>query len=453
MKKSSLSLLTSLLLTPVLFASSLSKEIQNNSLVVYNSNIGLVHEERQLSIKPTESTIVYEGVAKTLHTDSINVSLPDAVTLLSQQYRFDKLTQTKLLESHIDKKVEVRMLKNRNEFKIIPVTLLSFSGTNALVRTTDFQVISVASKSIIFSDIPDELITKPSLVWNVKVQSDTNEKMKLDYLISNINFKSDYILNLDSEDKATLTGWINVENRSGKRFEDVTLSLLAGDVNRVSQNRPRYQKERVLTVMSDAPEVREIAHEGYHIYKIPFKVNLANNEKTQIKFLTKKSISIKRENIARLSNPLYSDAMRKYGVVMYVTLSPLGVPLPQGVIRSYSKLENSTLFLGENRVPHTSKNTPLKVKIGKNFDIHIKQKVIRRDNNQKYYNVDLEYSVQNDSDFTKEITLKIPFNRNHNSKITTTQKYSFTEGNLVTFTLLVPANSTKIFQVNYESKK
>jgi len=405
MKKSSLSLLTSLLLTPVLFASSLSKEVQNNSLVVYNSNIGLVHEERQLDIKSTESTIVYEGVAKTLHTDSINVSLPDSVNLLSQQYRFDKLTQTKLLESHIDKKVEVRVLKNRDEFKIIPVTLLSFSGTNALVRTTDFQVISVESNSIIFSDIPDALITKPSLVWNVDVKSDTNEKMQLDYLISNINFKSDYILNLDTQDKATLTGWINVENRSGKRFEDVTLSLLAGDVNRVAQNRPRYQKERVLTVMSDESQVREIAHEGYHVYKIPFTVNLANNEKTQIKFLTKKGIKIERENRAQLSNPLYRDDERKYGIDMYVTLAPLGEPLPQGVIRTYSKLEGSTLFLGESRVSHTSKTTPLKVKIGKNFDIQVTQRVTHRDDNKKYYNVDVEYVVKNDSDLQKECKL------------------------------------------------
>ncbi len=453
MKKSSLSILASLLLLPSLYASTLSKEIQNNSLVVYNSNIGLVHEERELSIKQSEKSIIYEDVAQRIQTDSIHVSLPHSITLLSQQYRFDKLTRDKLLQASIDKKVEVRLLKNRNEFKIIPVTLLAYSGNDALVRTTDYEVISVKSSAIIFSEIPNELITKPSLVWNVEVKQDTKESIALDYLIDNINFKSDYVLNLKGENSASLTGWVNVTNRSGKKFHNISLSLLAGDVNRVVNHTPRYRRKQAMPVMSDAAAVREIAHEGYHIYKIPFKVDLANNEKTQIKFLSKKSIPIIRENVVRVSNPLYVAGEYTFDVEMFVKIAALQEPLPQGVIRTYSQLEGDTIFLGESHIEHTPKNTPIHVKVGKSFDIKVIQTLLQRDDNQKYYNADMRYTLKNSSDTQKIITLEVPFNKKRDSKIETTQEYNFTHGNIVTFKVEVAPKSSKSFEVHYESRR
>jgi len=37
--------------------------------------------------------------------------------------------------------------------------------------------------------------------------------------------------------------------------------------------------------MNKMPSVVEQAFEGYHLYEIPFKISLANNEKTQIRVL------------------------------------------------------------------------------------------------------------------------------------------------------------------------
>jgi hypothetical protein len=412
------------------------------SLIVYNSNLGLVHEKRDISLKKGDTQIVYEDVASSIDTDSVNVKLPSSVTLYSQQYRYDKLTQNKLLEAYIGKTVQVN---ERN------ATLLAYHGENALVQTNKKQIISVKSADITFGEIPSSLLLKPSLVWNIKANKTLNAAMELDYLIKNISFKSDYILSVKG-DYANLVGWITINNHSGKSFKNTELSLLAGDINRVhNEAQPVMYKQ--IRAMADAPQVSQQAYEGYHFYTIPFKVTLANNEKTQIKFLSQKNIKIKREYEARLSNPLYLHGERKNDVTQFISLDKLGSPLPKGVVRTYSKLKKQTILLGQTLLEHTPKNTKVKLKIGKNFDIKVSQKVVQRDDTKSWLNAVVLYTVKNDSDEPKQVTLLVPFNKDVHSSIKTRQKYAFTKGNFVTFRLRVAPNATKSFKVNFESRR
>ena len=205
--------------------------------------------------------------------------------------------------------------------------------------------------------------------------------------------------------------------------------------------------------MQDAPSVKQQAFEGYHFYTIPFKVTLANNEKTQIKFLEERNISTERVYRATLSNPLYLTGEHKSSVTQSVKLQGLDKPLPKGAVRTYAKLEGQTVLLGENTIEHTPKSTAIQLQLGKNFDLKVKESLFKREDNEKFYNVNVIYSIQNSSDEAKKITLLIPFNRNESSKIKADESYIFTKGNLVAFTIEVNANSTKEFTVNYESKK
>ena len=450
MKKITLAFISSLYIGSSLFGASLSSEVKNNSLIVYNSNIALVHEERDLEIKKDDTTIVYEDVAQNINTDSVNVSLPNAITINSQHYRYDKLTLEKLLKAHIGKKVDVRLLRNRNEFKIITATLLSFNHTSALVRTLDYKIISVKTSGIEFDTIPKELITKPSLVWNVDVQKDVHTQMQLDYLVSDIRFKSDYVLNVDGN-SSTLSGWITIQNNSGKSFQDTKLSLLAGDINRVHTRATKLYKS--LRTMSAAPKVKEHSLEGYHLYTIPFKVNLANKERTQIKFLDKNNLRVQRNYRAQMNNPLHLQREKEHTVKQSFLLDALDVPLPKGTIRVYTKLDKQTILLGEQRLSHTASNTPLSITTGENFDLKVTESVITRDDTKESFNVDILYTLYNSSDTNKSLNLLVPFNRQESSKVTSDVAHTFVKGNLLNFLVKIPAKQTENFKVHYESKK
>ncbi|MFK5937762.1 MAG: hypothetical protein QM497_05115 [Sulfurimonas sp.] len=442
MKNITLTIITVLSLQSMLNATTLSQAPTTNSLIVYNSNIGLVHEERKLSLKRTDKFIIYKDVANSIDTESVNVELPKDVLLFSQQYRYDKLTQGKLLDAFVGKTVLVD--KKR-------VLLLSSGASRCVVKTSDELIKTVDAKEIVFESIPNELITKPSLVWNVTSKKDVNADMKIDYLIKNISWSSNYILKL-KKNRADLSAWISIKNHSGKAFKDTELYVLAGDINRVHKNRPT-PNVRYMRAISDKTAVREQAHEGYHFYTIPFKVNLANNEKTQIKFIDKKGVKFFREYSANLQNPLYLRGEVQADVSQFIKLQKLDLPLPKGVVRTYSKYKKSSILLGETFIKHTPKDVSIKLRIGKNFDTKVTQTVMKREDNKRYFNVDVKYAVNNASDEMKTIKLFVPFNKNINSKIKTDIKYRFTKGNLVTFSIKVKANATKSFTVNFQSKK
>ena len=451
MKNLSTTLISTLLLSGSLLASNIGESVKENSLIVYNGGIGLVHEKRSLSLKKNENSILYKDVARSIDIDSVSVKLPDDIQLYSQQYRFDKLTQTKLLNAHVGKAVEVKVLKDTKNFKIIKATLLSAEGSSCLIKTASKKIISVNAQNIIFKTIPHELITKPSLVWNVKTKQNVDSNIELDYLIKNISWKSDYILNIN-KNSAQLIGWISIDNRSGKRYEQTQLSVLAGEINSAHRPQPTMYR-KALMMSAEAAPVKNTAHEGYHIYKIPFKVTLANNEKTQIKFISLNNLKINRSYSTHLQNPLYQRAQSNHNVTQYINIKALKTQLPKGIIRSYSQLQNQKILLGQTFINHTAKKTPIKLKIGTNFDTKVSAKLLNRDDTKYRFNSTLEYKVQNSSEETKIVELLIPFTLNSHSSVKSSMSFHKKQGNLISFSVKIAPESSKKFSVTFVSKK
>ncbi|MDY0233349.1 MAG: hypothetical protein RBS11_04860 [Sulfurimonas sp.] len=429
-----------LLSSSLLFASTLSEKPTSSSLIVYNNGVALVHEQRDLSLQRDDKEIVYSPVANTIITDSVSISLPKEVTLYSQQYRYDQLSLHKLLDAHIGKKVRI----SREEF-----TLLSHEANSALLKDKKDQITSVQSKDIIFETIPTSLLTKPSLVYNIETRKAVDAKIEIDYLIRNLSWKSDYILSLNG-DKATLVGWISIENRSGKSYNNTQLHVLAGDVNSVQTPiiANRYAQDMALS-----QRVEHLSHEGYHFYSVDFKVDISDQEKTQIKFLSKNDINIKRLYRAQTSSPLTLNSQVKHSVGQIIKMQKLDVALPKGVVRTYSPLKKQKVFLGEALISHTPKDTSVELAIGNSFDLALKEEIISRSDTKEHYDATINYTLKNSSDEKKTVEVLVPFNKNSTSTIKTKEKFSYKNGNLVSFKVVLDANAQKSFSVNFISKK
>ncbi len=441
----------SVLAASALFSSTLSSEPEAPALVIYNSNLGLVHEQRALAVDKSDRDIVYPGVATTVQTDSVNVVLPEGITLYSQQYRFDRITLQKILRAHIGKPVryksgppEKRTVKKGTLVAVDP----------AVVQTADGIESGMAPGDFIFDAIPDTLIMKPSLVWNIAAERDIDGMMALDYLITGIRWKSDYILNLH-DDNADLTGWITVDNRSGKRFEQIRLHLLAGDINR-AQAPVMYDNVMRMEKAMPSPAVAHAAHEGYHLYSVPFKVTLADNEKTQIKFIDKPRHAVKRLYDVTMQNPFTTGREQKRPVNQYVELSPLDIPLPGGIVRSYSKSGDTTVLLGETRLENTPKNEKVKLRLGTNFDLIAKNRLLSSTDQSRYREVSIRYTLINRSDKTKSVDVNVPGvieDARRRTVINTSRRYTRPDGYTVRFPVTLKAGKTASWRVTYRVPK
>ncbi|MGB5966058.1 MAG: hypothetical protein WBG65_11115, partial [Sulfurimonadaceae bacterium] len=387
-------LLISLFTSTLLSAGTVSSKPIDPSLVVYNGNLGLVHENRQMELNRGKQALVYNDVASSVITDSVNVTLPEGVTLYSQQYRFDQINAQKLALAHLGKSVKF-YIKTGSDLMYKSGTLLSASS-QAVIKTAQNEIYTVPTSALIFSNIPKELITKPSLVWNVNAPKKSSTTLTLDYLINNISWKSNYVLNLDKK-HADLSGWITIDNRSGKAFNNTKLTVLAGDINRAVVPVNRRYMAKAATAEMDGAAVQELSHEGYHLYQIPFNVNLTNNEKTQIKFLDIKKITIERKYEVHLGNPFYFQGEQKHPVTQYLEIKSLEKVLPMGTIRSYSKEGETTLLLGESSINHTPKHEEVKVTLGKNFDLLAKSKMVSNSSDRYFNDSKVSYELTNRS--------------------------------------------------------
>ena len=445
-------LLISLCTSSLLAAGTISLEPADPSLVIYNGNLGLVHETRKIELDQGRQALIYNDVASSVITESVNVSFPKGVTLYSQQYRFDQINAQKLAQAHLGKNVKF-YIQTGSDLMYKSGTLLS-AFAQAVVKTAENEIFTVPTSALIFSDIPKELITKPSLVWNVNAPRKSKSALTLDYLINNISWNSNYVLNL-SKDHADLSGWITINNRSGKAFNETKLTVLAGDINRASV--PTNRQYMTKAVMADGVNeaVQELSHEGYHLYQIPFKVNLTNNESTQIKFLDIKEIPIARKYEAHLNSPFYISGEQKYPITQYLVIKSLDKALPMGTIRSYSKEKETTLLLGESTIGHTPKHEEVKVTLGTNFDLLVKSTLLSTNSDRYYDDTKVAYEVTNRSKESKTLELLVPFVKQENgdSKIDTAQKYSWKNGNTLSFKIDLKADSKKSFEVHFRAKK
>ena len=448
-------ILLSLMTLSSLQASGLANKLQENSLVVYNQNMGLVHEKRSLFLDKGRQELIYPEVASTVVTDSVKVSLPKGIELFSQKYRYDKINLTKLLKAHIDKEVEVKIWNSKENFSYHKATLLS-AESRVLLRLKEGGIVQAAASDIRFKTIPKTLITKPSLLWDVRAHKKLTGALSVDYIINNISWRSDYILNVHQH-KADLSGWVTLANNSGKAFHEVDLKVLAGDVAREQKKvYPRRNQPYASMVMKEAGDaVREVSHEGYHIYSIPFKVNLANNEKTQIEFINEKGIKIERRYDVMLNSPRYFRAEQKHKVNQYIEFKDLPKPLPMGTVRTYSTLDKATVLLGVNQIEHRAKKQKVSLKVGKNFDLEVKEKNLYLNEDEKYFESQMEYTITNRSNESKKVELHIPFAKRSNlaSQVQSKIQYRYKDGNTLAFSVYVKADGVETFTVKYRNKR
>jgi len=445
-------LITTLIAAPLLSAGTLSSVVSNPSLVVYNANLGLVHESREVSLDKGEQTLVCSDVAGSLIAESVNITLPKGVILYSQQFRFDRINADSLAQAHIGKTVTF-YIPTGSDLMYKSGTLLSASS-QALIKTDDNKIYTVPISAVVFHETPEDLVLTPTLMWHVNSLKREKTALSMDYLINNISWRSDYTLSI-SQDHADLNGWVTVNNHSGKAFNDTRLSLLAGNINRAALPRERHYMAKAAFAESDAAAVQELSFEGYHLYPIPYNVSLANNESTQIKLMEIRHIPVTRSYKTRLYDPHHIQSEVTHQVDQFLEIKSLDQPLPMGTIRSYSKENGETLLLGESIINHTPKHQNIEVVLGKAVDLQVKERMLDDNSDRYYYDTTVSYEVINRSNRVEHIELLVPYVKRSNGQMSvdTSQQYRWKNGNLLAFDVQVSADSKKVFDVHYRRKK
>jgi hypothetical protein len=355
------------------------------ALTIYNVNLGLVKDQRQIRLFNGIGDLRFMDVAAQIIPTSVHIKSlmnPDTLQVLEQNYEYDLLNPQKLLDKYVGKEVK---LYSKNPYtereEIVTATLLSNNGL-PIFKIGD-EITFGHPGRIIFPGVPENLNAKPTLIWMLQNVLPSVQKIEASYLTNGINWRSDYVVTLnDKDDKADLSGWVTIDNKSGATYKNAKLKLVAGDVNRVKD---KYEYENKMMRVAEAaakapaPQFKEDSFFEYHIYTLERTATIRDNQTKQISLVSANDIPVKKELLYYGANYYYynryGEAMSNQKIGVFVEIqnrreSHLGMPLPKGTVRVYmADKEGSLQFVGEDAIDHTPKDEKVRIKLGDAFDV------------------------------------------------------------------------------------
>ena len=359
-----------------------SQESSHKSLfvTVYNDNLGVIKDIRRIDIKKGTSTIELSDVAQQIDPTSVHIKLNGEV--LEQNYQYDLVSLDKILRKYIDRNIE--LIDDKGE--VVQGKLLSSSAGQIVLQKKDgglLMIPNVSKYRFSVGELPDGLITKPTLIWLVNSPSSGNQDVEVSYQTGGMKWHAEYVAVLNKDDsKLDLNSWVSIDNNSGTGFKNAHLKLVAGDVNRV-QNRNVYPQGNDMVRMEALkvqPQFQEKAFFEYHIYNLQRPTTLANNETKQISLFEASGVKATKKYFYQSGGNYYyynnSSSKGKVAVVMEFENKKdnnLGMPMPEGKVRVYKSDGESLEFVGEDMIDHTPKDEKVRLKIGDAFDITAKE--------------------------------------------------------------------------------
>jgi len=343
------------------------------AVTVYNENIALVKELRKMSFPRGESQTEFREVPARIDPTSVHFvskTNPKSVTILEQNYEYDLVSATKLLEKYVDNRITVFT----KDEKVFEGTLLSFDAQNLVLGQEGKQgPVTVVSREnvrdVSFPALPGGLITKPTLVWKILSESAGDNDVEVSYLTEGMNWHAEYVAISDLKDEnLRLAGWVSVENTSGATYKDAKLKLVAGVIHRVREIAKGGRAEGVEMFAAMAPAVTERPFFEYHLYSVEKPTTVKDNEIKQISLFPETKASAKK--VFTYDGMNYPKDVRITLEFVNSEAAGLGIPLPKGKVRVYKEdIDKALEFVGEDAIEHTPRDEKVRIYVGNAFDL------------------------------------------------------------------------------------
>ena len=280
---------------------STEQDQKDLAVTVYNSNVALVRDVRKVRFPAGTIDLRFMDIAAQVNPATVHIvslTAPKDLTVLEQNYEYDLLSPQKLLQKYVGRELTlVRMVTENNSTKEVPVkaTLLAYNE-GPVWKVGDQIITGMGADRYVFPDLPENLYSKPTLVWLLDNRKAGEQNVEASYLTNEVNWNADYVLTVGPDQKAAdLNGWVTLVNHSGTAFRNAQLQLVAGELHRVYERvaRPMAAMAMKAEVAGAAQFAQEPISE-YHLYTLDRRTNIQNNESKQISLLAATGLSIQK---------------------------------------------------------------------------------------------------------------------------------------------------------------
>ncbi|MCB2015511.1 MAG: DUF4139 domain-containing protein [Sphingobium sp.] len=361
------------------------------SVTIYNGNLALVQDVRQLNIRKGTSRIEFPDVSAQIRADTLSFSAP-GTAIIEQNFDYDLLSPDKLMEKAVGQVVTIVRTnpatggETREQAKVLAVNggvVLQIGNRIEVLRDDGLPV------RVIFDKVPPNLRARPTL--SVRVDSDRAgvRPAAIRYLTPGLGWSADYVALFDAKaGKIDVQGWVTLTNNSGTTYNNANTLLVAGNVNRVGQG--GYSRYRPVPVpggkmVTAGTETADRERLGdFYLYPIAQRTTIASNQTKQVSFLDVQNVPAEAtwEYVHGSLSSGSSQPQSASSVVKFSTSKAggLGDALPAGTVRFYMKdASGAPQFIGENGIGHTPMGSAMALKTGDAFDVKVKPVVEKRE--------------------------------------------------------------------------
>jgi hypothetical protein len=394
----------------------------------------VVKERRSIELQKGVNDVRFEGVASRIDAGTVRFkSATDSkgTQVIEQKFRYDLSTPETLLARYVDH--EVTVVTEKGE---VSGTLLSYDAQQLVVQTTDpkhpIHIVRRGDnvRDIQFGALPEGLVTRPTLMWKVKAKKAGAHEAEVSYRTAGLSWNADYTIVWDEDkDQADVSAWVTIVNRSGADFDNATVKLMSGGTSQTAVNPYQYGYGSYPQYTGYDPNA---SSEGsYDVFSLENGIDLDHRGSKQVELLSP-------INGTSATNVLVHDSMPSYypptypnqdmyafnyqqramdaSVFLEIGSNPKGkakskVAMPQGKARLYkrsAKGKGELELVTETQVPHSSGDTPLRLRVGgtANIEVSHSQVDFKLDERNKEMRETVEVKLRNTGKKSVEVIVR-----------------------------------------------
>ena len=389
------------------------------ALTIYNQGFAVVRERVPLDLKAGVNVVKFTGATRMLEPDSVVLRDPSgtvALRVLEQSYRADTLSQGFLLSLNEGKELDF-FVRDQNGRETTVRGKVIRSGYAPGAENLESPIVDVEGKlrfslpgSPLFPALSDAGVLKPTLTWQIEGDRTGKLDAELGYVTAGFSWEAAYnLIAPEKGDRIDVVGWVTVANTSGQTFNDATIKLMAGDVQKVQrQSVVQLQRFEMKTMaMAPAAAVTEKAFDEFHLYSLPRAVTLHDRETKQVEFM--RATGVKAPVVYVYDGALNPTKVAVTREFKNSEENHLGLPLPKGRTRLYRKDDSDGRieFVGEDTIDHTAKNELLRIKTGDAFDIVGERRVADQSSSNRQGRADQTFEIKLRNHKTTPVDIKV----------------------------------------------
>jgi len=396
------------------------------ALTIYNNNLALVQDVRQLAIAQGKTRVEFPDVSAQIQPQTLSFAAANT-TIIEQNFDYDLLTPEKLMEKAVGQSVTLLRTNPATGAETRErATVLSVAGGTVLKIGDRIEVLrdDGLPVRVIFDRVPPNLRARPTLSVNLDSTRAGTRPVALRYLTAGLGWSADYVaLYNEAGGTIDMQGWVTLTNSTGTTFHQADTVLVAGNPN--ASDGPRNFGGRGMTRAGTEAAARERLGDFY-LYPISGRTTVANAQTKQVSFLDVQSVPARKiysHSVYWQQNDEQPENVESRIAFSTSRDQGLGDALPAGTVRFYQRdSEGTPQFIGEKSIDHTPMGSDLSLVTGEAFDITVKSEVEKRETiTSDEWEKSARYRVVKDGKVTEEVTVERP-----KTYYRTTMRYTLT---------------------------